>query len=73
MRPYVSLKGLKKILKMKSGHKYFSVIYMCIWSRAMTKTIGKINKTTTISNTFSNGCKFYFSVLLKNDKIGLRA
>ena len=44
--------------------------YMCIWPRAMTKTIVKINKTTTILNNFSICCEFYFSVLLKNGKIG---
>ena len=54
----------------KGWHKYFSVTYMCIWPRAMTKTIVKINKTTTISNNFSNCCQVYFGVLLKNGKIG---
>ena len=58
---------------MKSGHKYFSVTYMYIWPRAMTKTIVKINKTTTILNNFSNCCQFYFSGLLKNGKTGPRA
>ena len=61
------------MFKMKSGHNYLSVTYMCIWPRAMTKTIVKINKTTTILNNFSNCCQFYFGVLLKNSKIGPRA
>ena len=71
----VLIKGLKQIFKMKSGHKYFSVTYMCIWPRAMNETIVKINKTTrpTILNNFSNRCQFYFGVLLKNGKIGPRA
>ena len=62
------IKGLKKILKIKSRHKYFSVTYICIWPRFMTKTIVKINKTTTILNNFSN-C--YFSVILKTVKLAL--
>ena len=66
------IKGLGKKLKIKSGHKYFSVTYMCIWLTAMNKTIMKINKTTTILNNFSNCFQFYFSVLLKNGKIGPR-
>ena len=66
------IKGLNKIFKNKSGHKYFSVTYMYKWPRAMTKTIVKINKTTTILNIFSNCCQFYFSVFLKNGKIGPR-
>ena len=66
------IKGLKKIFKMKSGQKYFSVTYMCIWPRAMNKTIVKISKTTTILNNFSNCCQFYFGVLLKNGEIGPR-
>ena len=65
-------KGLKKIFKMKSGLKYFSVTYMCIWQRAMNITIVKISKTTTILNNVSNCCHFYFGVLLKNGKIGPR-
>ena len=69
----VLIKGLKKIFNMKSEHKYFSVTYMCIWPRAMTKAILKINKTTTILNNFSNCCQVYFNVLLKNGKIGPRA
>ena len=69
----VLIKGLKKIFNMKSGHKYFSVTYMCIWPRAMTKAILKINKFTTILNYFSNCCQFYFGVLLENDKIGPKA
>ena len=69
----VLIKGLKKIFEMKSRQKYFSVTYMCIWPRAMTKTIVKFNRTTTILLNFSNCCKFYFSVLLKNGKIGPRA
>ena len=50
------IKGLKKIFKMKSGHEYFSVTFMCIWQRSMNKTIVKISKTTTILNNFSNCC-----------------
>ena len=68
----VLIKGLKKIFKMKSGQKYFSVTYMCIWPRAMNKTIVKISRTTTILNNFSNCCQFYFGVLLKNGEIGPR-
>ena len=66
------MKRLKKIFKMKFGHKYFSVTYMCIWQRAINKTIVKISKTTTIFNNLSNCCQFYFGVLLKNGKIGPR-
>ena len=69
----VLIKGLKKIFKIKYGQKYFSVTYMCKWPRAMTKTIVKINKTTTILNIFLNCCESYFSVLLKNGKICPRA
>ena len=54
-----------KIFKMQSGFKYFSVTYMCIWPRAMNKTIVIISKTTTILDYFSNCCQFYFGVLLK--------
>ena len=68
---FVLIKGLKKIFKIKYVQKYFPVTYMCIWPRAMTKAIAKINKTTTILNIFSNCCEFYFSVLLKNGKIGV--
>ena len=63
------MKGLKKIFKMTSRHKYFSVTYMCIWPRAMTKTIVKLNKSTTILNNFSNCCQFYLCVL---GKVGLK-
>ena len=66
------IKELKKVFKMKSGHKYFSVTYMYIIYRAMTKPIVKINKSTTILNNFSNGCQFYIGVLLKNGKIDPR-
>ena len=71
----VLIKGLKKLFKKKSGHKYFLVglIYMCIWPRAMNKAIVKISKTTTILNNFSNCCQFYSGVLLKNGKICPRA
>ena len=58
-------KRVEKIFKMTSGHKYFSVTYMCIWPRAMTKIILKINKSTTILKKNSNCCKFYFGVILK--------
>ena len=42
------------MFKIKFGHNYFSVTYMCIWPRAMTKTIAKINKSTTILKKISN-------------------
>ena len=51
---------------------FYKQTYMCIWQRAMKKTILKIIKTTTILNNFSNCCQFYLSVLLKNGKIGPR-
>ena len=66
-------KRVEKIFKMKSGHKYFSVTYMCIWPRAMNKTKVKISKTATILINFTNCCQFHFGVLLKNGKIGPRA
>ena len=69
---FVLIKELIKIFKMKSVQKCFSVTYMCIWPRAMNKTIVKISKTVTILNNFSNCCQFYFGVLLKNGKTGPR-
>ena len=45
---------------------------MCIWPMAMTRTIAKINKSTTIMNNFSNCWRFYFSVFLENGKIVVR-
>ena len=61
------MKGLKKILKMKSGDKYFSLTDMGIRPMAMNKTIVKINKTTTILNNFRIAVNF---ILLS---LGLKA
>ena len=63
---------IEKNIQNESGHKYFSVTYMCIWPTVMNKTIGKISETTTILNNFSNCCQFYFGVLVRNGKIGPR-